>query len=205
MRYVIGLTTATLALVLMGGPALNNAGAQTTGEKIEKKAEDLKDKTKSAAKDAKTGVTDSWVTAKTKIALFADDRVKGRQVHIDTKDGVVSLRGVVDTAEAKAAAAEVAKGIEGVKSVRNDLQVVKPADQKMVSVADKDLAQQVQSRLQKDAQLKASKIDVRVDGGVVTLKGEVQDIGQSARASEVARQVAGVRSVKNELDVQMKG
>lgn len=205
MRYVIGLTTATLALVLMGGPALNNAAAQTTGEKIEKKAEDLKDKTKSAAKDAKTGVTDSWVTAKTKIALFADDRVKGRQVHIDTKDGVVSLRGVVDTAEAKAAAAEIAKGVEGVKSVRNDLQVVKPADQKMVSVTDKDLAQQVQSRLQKDAQLKASKIDVRVDGGVVTLKGEVQDIGQSARASEVARQVAGVRSVKNELDVQMKG
>jgi osmotically-inducible protein OsmY len=40
---------------------------------------------------------------------------------------------------------------------------------------------------------------VRVDNGIVTLMGDVKDIGASARASEVARSVPGVRSVKNEL------
>ena len=62
------------------------------------------DKTKSVTQEAKTAVTDSWVTSKTKIALFADDRVKGSQVKVETIDGVVDLRGKVDSAEAKAAA-----------------------------------------------------------------------------------------------------
>lgn len=43
------------------------------------------------------------------------------------------------------------------------------------------------------------KLDVRTDAGVVTLTGEVPTIGSSAKASEMARGVPGVRSVKNEL------
>ena len=73
------------------------AGAQ---DKMDKAV----DKTKEVAKDAKVAVTDSWVTSKTKIALFSDDRVKGSQVKVETIDGVVHLRGKVDSAEAKAAA-----------------------------------------------------------------------------------------------------
>jgi hypothetical protein len=44
--------------------------AQSTTDKMEQKA-------KGAAQDAKTAISDSWLTAKTKIALFADDRIKG--------------------------------------------------------------------------------------------------------------------------------
>src|SRR6202795_955442 len=87
------------------------AGAQ---DKMDKAV----DKTKEVAKDTKVAVTDSWLTSKTKIALFSDDRVKGSQVKVETKDGVVHLRGKVDSAEAKAAAESVAKGIDGVKSVK---------------------------------------------------------------------------------------
>lgn len=155
------------------------------------------DKTKSAAQGAKTAVTDSWVTSKTKIALFSDDRVKGSQVNVETKDGVVHLRGKVDSAEAKAAAADVAQHIEGVKSVKNDLQVVAPTARKTVDAKDEDIAKAVESRLNRDATLK--KIDVRADAGVVTLTGEVPTITASAKASEMARNVAGVRSVKNQL------
>ena len=56
------------------------------------------------------------------VALFADDRVKGRQVHVTTKDHVLTLRGKVDSAEAKSAASDVAKGIEGVKDVKNGIE-----------------------------------------------------------------------------------
>jgi osmotically-inducible protein OsmY len=41
------------------------------------------------------------------------------------------------------------------------------------------------------------KAEVRTDAGVVTLTGEVPTIGASAKASEMARGIAGVRSVKN--------
>ena len=155
------------------------------------------DKTKEVAKDAKVAVTDSWLTSKTKIALFSDDRVKGSQVKVETKDGVVHLRGKVDSAEAKAAATSVAQGIEGVKSVKNDLQVVSPGARKAVDAKDADIAKAVETRLGREGDLK--KIDVRADAGVVTLTGEVPTISASAKASEVARGVNGVRSVKNQL------
>jgi hyperosmotically inducible protein len=155
------------------------------------------DKTKSVTQDAKVAVTDSWVTSKTKIALFADDRVKGSEVKVETKDGVVHLRGKVDSAEAKAAADSIAKGIDGVKSVKNDLQVVSPGARKAVDAKDADIAKAVESRVKRESDLK--KVDVRADAGVVTLTGEVPTITASAKASEVARGVNGVRSVKNEL------
>ena len=155
------------------------------------------DKTKSVTQDAKVAVTDSWVTSKTKIALFADDRVKGSEVKVETKDGVVHLRGKVDSAEAKAAADSIAKGIDGVKSVKNDLQVVSPGARKAVDAKDADIAKAVESRVKQESDLE--KVDVRADSGVVTLTGEVPNITASSKASEVSRGVNGVRSVKNEL------
>jgi hyperosmotically inducible protein len=166
------------------------AGAQ---DKVDKAV----DKTKGVAQDAKVAVSDSWLTSKTKIALFSDDRVKGSQVKVETVDGVVHLRGKVDSAEAKAAATSVAQGIEGVKSVKNELQVVSAGARKAVDAKDTDIAKAVESRLSREADLK--KVDVRADAGVVTLTGEVPTISASAKASEVARGVNGVRSVKNQL------
>ncbi len=183
----------TLMVALVAGlvaVAPLTAGAQ---DKMDKTV----DKTKEVAKDTKTVVTDSWLTSKTKIALFADDRVKGSEVKVETKDGVVYLRGKVDSAEAKAAADSVAKGIDGVKSVKNDLQVVSPGARKAVDAKDADIAKAVETRVKRESDLK--KVDVRADSGVVTLTGEVPTITASAKASEMARGVNGVRSVKNEL------
>jgi osmotically-inducible protein OsmY len=175
-------------MVLVAGPAY----AQTSTDKPT-----MKEKVEQKTEQAKAGVSDSWVTSKTKIALFADDRVKGRQVHVETKDGVVMLRGKVDSAEAKSAALEIAKGIEGVKNVKNELQVVAPSKRSEVAADDKVVAKNVQSKFKADPQLKNVKVEV--NKGVVSLSGEVKSIDASAKASEVARSVAGVRSVKNDL------
>src|SRR6185295_15820564 len=192
MRYGKTMTTATILTALLAAAPLT-AGAQS-------KMEETKEKAKAVTQDAKTAVSDTWITSKTKIALFADERVKGREVSVETmKGGVVHLRGKVDSAEAKAAAAEIAKGIEGVQSVKNDLQVVAPGNRKMVDAKDGDIDKAVKARLGKDAQVK--KVDVRTDAGVVTLTGEVSSLGASAKASEMARMVPGVKSVKNELTV----
>jgi hyperosmotically inducible protein len=155
------------------------------------------EKTKETAQGVKDVTSDSWITSKTKIALFADERVKARDVSVETMHGEVFLRGKVDSAEAKAAAMDVAKGIEGVKNVKNDLQVVSPSTRKAVTADDKAITKSVESRFSKDSQLK--KIDVRTDAGVVVLTGEVPSISVSARASEMAHRVDGVKSVKNEL------
>ena len=183
MRY--GTRTAMAAIVM----AFVAAAPLTAG------AADSKAQT--TTQETKTMVSDTWITSKTKIALFADERVKGTQVSVATTKGVVHLRGKVDSAEAKSAASEIAQGVEGVKSVKNDLQVVAPTARKAVDASDGDIAKAVVTRLAKDAQLK--KVDVRSDAGVVTLTGQVPTIVASAKASETARGVSGVKSVKNEL------
>lgn len=155
------------------------------------------DEKKSTTEAVKTNVSDSWITSKTKIALFADSRVPGTSVNVETQKGTVFLRGKVDNDAAKSAAEEIAKGIDGVKSVKNELQVVPASEKKMVEAKDEDLTKQVKTRLHNDARLK--KVDVRVDNGVVTLQGKVASIADSARASQLARGVPGVRAVKNDM------
>jgi len=182
MRYGTTMTAAILMTLVVAAPLAAGAADE---------------KAQTTTQEAKTMASDSWLTSKTKISLFADERVKMTQISVDTAKGVVHLRGKVDSAEAKSAASDVAQGIEGVKSVKNDLQVVTPAARKAVDANDKDIAKAVETRFGKDSQLK--KVDVRTDAGVVTLTGQVATIDASAKASEMARGVPGVKSVKNEL------
>jgi hyperosmotically inducible protein len=190
MRSQIKTGAALLTAMLFAVPL--SAGAVDKMDKAENKV-------KETTTEVTGAVSDSWLTSKTKIALFADDRVKGRDVRVETVKGDVFLRGKVDSDEAKAAAAEIAKTVEGVKNVENDLQVVPPTARKAVQANDKQITKAVETNFSKDPQLK--KIDVRTDAGVVVLSGEVASISASAKASEMAHRVDGVKSVKNELRV----
>ena len=79
----------------------------------------------SAMSNAGDAIGDSAVTAKVKTALLADDNVKGLQIDVDTKDGVVTLNGTADSQANMSKAQTIAQGIDGVKSVENKL-TVKP-------------------------------------------------------------------------------
>jgi hyperosmotically inducible periplasmic protein len=114
---------------------------------------------------AQTGVTDSWVTAKTKIDLFADERIKGRQISVETVHGAVTLHGKVDFEWGKDLGATIAQAAYGAKSVKSHLQVVPPSDRPVVDASDEEIARQVEGRLSQDGRFK--KVGVRTDGGKV--------------------------------------
>jgi hyperosmotically inducible protein len=158
----------------------------------------------------KTLVNDSWLTAKTKIALAADSRVKGRQIEVETTEGRVMLRGKVDSDTAKRAAEGITAGLDGVKTVKNDLEVVPPSAREAEEEKDEAITARVKehiakdSSLMKDSRLKEADINVHTNAGVVSLTGEVPDITTSAQASWTTRQVPGVKSVKNDLTVKEK-
>jgi hyperosmotically inducible periplasmic protein len=154
------------------------------------------DEKKSTTEAVKTNVSDTWITAKTKIALFADSRAPGASVNVETTKGMVYLRGKVESEAEKKAAEEIARGIEGVRAVRNELQVVPPSAKKAVEAKDDEITTEVKNRFKADAALKD--LDVRTDNGVVTLQGKLASIVYSARASQRAREVPGVRSVRND-------
>jgi osmotically-inducible protein OsmY len=66
-------------------------------------------------------IDDSVITTKIKTQLAADDFLKSFQIRVDSRKGVVQLSGFVDSQNLIDKAGEVAQGIEGVKSVKNDL------------------------------------------------------------------------------------
>ena len=154
--------------------------------------------------DEKTPINDAWLTAKTKIALAADGRVKGRQIDVTTTKNVVMLRGKVDSDAAKQAAEDITKMLDGVKSVKNDLVVVAPSKHDAVEEKDEAITTRVQQKIAKDSNLKNADIAVQTNAGVVSLTGEVKDLMTSANASWTAWFVPGVKSVKNDLTVKEK-
>jgi hyperosmotically inducible periplasmic protein len=154
--------------------------------------------------DEKTPIKDSWLTAKTKIALFADARVKGSEINVETTQGLVMIRGKVDSDMAKQAAEDIAKKLDGVKSVKNELQVVAPAKREAIDDKDEAITIRVNEQIAKDSYLKKAGIHAQTNAGVVSLSGEVPDFMTSAQASWIAWQVPGVKSVKNDLTVKEK-
>jgi osmotically-inducible protein OsmY len=65
-------------------------------------------------------IDDSVITSKVKAAFAADPTVKATQVKVETFKGTVQLSGFVDSRESAQRAVELARGIKGVKSVKND-------------------------------------------------------------------------------------
>lgn len=66
---------------------------------------------------------DTATTSEVKAKLLADDIVPSRNVKVETTDGVVQLSGTVESQAQSERAESVAKAVEGVKSVKNDLKV----------------------------------------------------------------------------------
>jgi len=66
---------------------------------------------------------DSIITTKVKAAIFDEPSLKSLQIEVETYKGTVQLSGFVDSAASAAKAEDVARKVEGVKSVKNALSV----------------------------------------------------------------------------------
>lgn len=70
-----------------------------------------------------TYVDDAWITAKVKMLLLRDDNVKDLNLSVETHKGMVQLSGWVNTPTQIVQAEKVAYAVEGVKGIKNDLQI----------------------------------------------------------------------------------
>jgi hyperosmotically inducible protein len=77
----------------------------------------------STPKQESTGeyVDNSVITTKVKALLAEDDFLKSFQISVETYKGIVQLSGFVNSQQAVNKAGQIAKSVQGVKSVRNDL------------------------------------------------------------------------------------
>jgi len=193
MRRVLLILT-TIALLLPPTVLL----AQSPSPEVKKTAK-ADESAKPSGDGAGQTMKDSWITTKTKLALTTDGRTKARQISVETQGATVMLRGKVSRTEERTAAEEIARGISGVASVYNALQIVPDDQRKTVDAKDDGIETAIRERLMNDAQLKAASIKIRSDNSVVTLRGKVADPKAKSHASDVVRGVPGVRAVRNEL------
>jgi hyperosmotically inducible protein len=143
---------------------------------------------------------DAWITTKVKSTLLTTDGVSAAKVHVDTIDGLVTLYGSVPTAAEKAKAEQAARSVEGMRDVRNLLQVVSTPTEKVVAISDEALEKTVSAALTADPALADSSIKVQsVNKGVVLLSGSAKTLSDHVRALEDARRIDGVRRVASEI------
>ena len=79
----------------------------------------------STTKSEGTGeyIDDSVITTKVKAAIFNEPTLKATEINVETYKGVVQLSGFVRSQSDVNRAEEVARGVKGVKSVKNDMRV----------------------------------------------------------------------------------
>jgi hyperosmotically inducible periplasmic protein len=145
---------------------------------------------------------DSWITMKTQIALMTTEGVSTMHLNVDTVKGVVTLHGTVPNDTSKTKAEEVAKGIDGVKSVKNLLQVVPKSERSVVERSDDEIKKGVDEAFKNNAAVHDSGIKVAsVNKGVVLLSGKTKSMAAHLQAIKLADAVHGVRRVATEVEV----
>lgn len=119
-------------------------------------------------------------------------------VKVKSKDGIVTLTGTVQDPDDKALAADTVENLPGVMAVKNDIVVKSNYAEK----SDGWMALKIRGRLLTRANVSAASTTVSVTDGVVTLGGTADNIAQKELTAVYAKEIDGVKSVKNDILVK---
>jgi osmotically-inducible protein OsmY len=163
-----------------------------------------------ASSNLKGEAKDSWIQGKIETVYLLNTHLNGFAIDTDVSNGAVHLTGKVESSIDKDLAGELAKGVEGVSRVDNDLVVDTKArsavkqDARSFSgwVGDVTTTAEVKSKLIANSNTHGLKIDVDTKDDVVTLSGTVASPEEMQLAEQIARNAGGVKSVHNKLTVR---
>lgn len=128
--------------------------------------------------------------------LVWDPAVNSTNVGVAVRDGIVTLSGIVDSYIQKHAVERAARRVAGVRGLALDLEVrLAPGHQR----TDTEIAQAALHALRWHSLVPEAHVDVEVEDGWVTLRGELDWAYQSASAEGAVRPLVGVRGVTNEI------
>lgn len=111
----------TLLAMILAGAGLaagcERTATDRTTSTVDRTTSQIAANTEAAANKAATAVGDAAITGSVKAAMIAEPGLKAMQIDVDTKNGVVTLTGTVDSTADKARAVQIAQGVSGVSSV----------------------------------------------------------------------------------------
>jgi osmotically-inducible protein OsmY len=130
--------------------------------------------------------------------LKTEPNLRDDDIAVGIRDGVVTLAGYVDSYADKWRAERIVSKVKDVKAIVNDLQVRLPSEDRR---PDPELARAAVDALKWDILVPDDKIQVIVEDGWVTLKGEVDWYYQSEEAERALRNLRGVKGISNLITV----
>ena len=152
---------------------------------------------------------DATLTSIIRARLLWSTHTQAASIEVDSREGVVTLRGQVSSAEAKELAGVLASSTEGVYLVNNlislsaaDMARLREEHQELIAdppLSDAWINDKVQTSFLYSRNLDGPNIKVATQDGVVRLSGEVVSSEQKTIAVEVARQIRGVRGVDADM------
>jgi osmotically-inducible protein OsmY len=142
--------------------------------------------------------TDDRIESSFKKTYVYKTYLKDEHIKISSKDGAVTLSGDVYNETHKPMAQATAEALPGVTSVDNRIEI---KGDRPTAYSDTWISMKVKTALVFHRNVNAHKTEVYVKDGIVTLKGEASSPSQRDLTTEFAKDVEGVKSVKNEMTV----
>ena len=130
--------------------------------------------------------------------LAWDPRTDPSDLHVQAKDGAVSLTGTVTTHAQRHAAVRATGRVRGVKAVADDIAVVLSRE---VERGDSEIAEEIAQEQSWNTAIPDS-VEVEVRSGQVRLRVYVAHAYQRDEAARAVRHLAGVRGIANSIDVR---
>jgi osmotically-inducible protein OsmY len=125
--------------------------------------------------------------------------INAANIGVAVKDGIVTLSGFVDSYTEKWAAEQAAKKVAGVKAVAVEIEVKLPGSSQRT---DAEIAQSAATALRAHTWIPSDKIKLSVQGGVITIEGEVEWWYQKEASENAIKNLIGVKGVINEIAVK---
>lgn len=141
--------------------------------------------------------SDSAIANSIKNALLVDYQVPDQQINVEVNQGHVTLTGSVDWAYQRQAAVDDVRKITGVTSVENLITLTPP------HASAEEIQRGIARAFARNAELSDDKILVEVEGGHVTLSGQVEFWSEHDMAENIAWKSPGVTSVTNNIEVRI--
>ena len=146
--------------------------------------------------------TDSQLQQDVSKELQWEPSVHAARIGVEVKDGVVTLAGQVDSYSEKWNAERAAQRVPGVKAMTTELKVHLTS---LSQRTDADIAAAVKNVLEWTSSLPAGAIQVMVEGGWVTLSGDVDWHFQRQATRDSVRHLLGVTGVSDQISLTPAG
>jgi len=143
--------------------------------------------------------TDSQLQRDVSTELEWEPSVHAARIGVEVKDGVVTLAGQVDSYAEKWNAERAAQRVAGVKAMTTELKVHLAGLSKRT---DADVAEAVENVLEWTSSLPAGAVKVMVEGGWVTLSGDVDWQYQRQAANDSVRCLMGVTGISDQISIK---